>query len=58
MFGVGVLPPIYLDIFLKLGTYTQVDFFYLSPCEEFWENQYSRAELKKLAPWAFNLQAT
>ena len=51
VFGVGVLPPIYLDIFLKLGTYTQVDFFYLSPCEEFWENQYSRAELKKLAPW-------
>lgn len=51
IFGVEALPPVYLDIFLKLGTYTQVDFFYLSPCEEFWENQYSRAELKKLAPW-------
>ena len=50
VFGVEALPPVYLDIFLKLGTYTQVDFFYLSPCEEYWENQRSRAELKKLAP--------
>ena len=51
VFGMGAMPPIYLDIFMKIGTCTQVDFFYLSPCEEYWENQYSRAELKKLAPW-------
>lgn len=42
VFGAGVLPPLYLDIFFKLASSTDVLFFYLSPCQEFWEDAYER----------------
>lgn len=52
VFGVGALPPVYLEILLKLGAATTVHFFYLSPCREYWEHQYSRTEAARLLePW-------
>ena len=51
VFGVGAMPPVYLEIFVKLAEYTRVNFFYLTPCLEYWSDQYSYAERKHL-PWS------
>ncbi len=52
VFGVGAMPPVYLRIFLKLAGGLDVNFFYLAPCREYWEFQYSRAEARRrLEPW-------
>ncbi|MBO5721969.1 MAG: exodeoxyribonuclease V subunit gamma, partial [Lentisphaeria bacterium] len=51
VFGVGALPPVYLNIFVKLARYIRVNFFYLTPCLEFWEHQLSRRERSRLNAW-------
>lgn len=51
VFGVGALPPVYLDIFVKLARFVRVNFFYLTPCLEFWEQQLSRRERTRLNAW-------
>ena len=50
VFGVGALPQIYLDFFVRIAEYCRVNFFYLSPCLEYWEHQLSRRE-KRLQAW-------
>lgn len=49
VFGVGTMPPLYLNFFRKLSEFRDVHFFYLNPCEEYWEYQYSLREKKKLS---------
>ena len=51
VFGVGAMPPEYLNFFISLAQYTEVKFFYLTPCMEYWENQKSRREVQKPAAW-------
>ena len=51
VFGVGAMPPEYLNFFISLSKYTKVNFFYLTPCMEYWENQKSRREVQKPAAW-------
>ena len=51
VFGVGAMPPEYLNFFVRLSRYCQVNFFYLTPCLEYWENQKSRREVKKPEAW-------
>ncbi len=51
VFGMGAMPPEYLNFFIKLAEYCQVNFFYLTPCMEYWENQRSRKEVKKPSAW-------
>jgi len=51
IFGMGAMPPVYLDIFVKLSKYTQVNFFYLAPCLEYWEYQESPRKCPKPAAW-------
>ena len=51
IFGISVLPPVYLDIFVRLSEYCRINFFYLSPCEEYWEYQFSNAEKRQLRAW-------
>ena len=51
VFGVGAMPFEYLRFFVALARYCQVNFFYLTPCMEYWENQRSRKEVKKPAAW-------
>ena len=51
IFGVGALPPVYLDILVNLAGVCRVNFFYLSPCLEYWEYQFSRREQRQ-QPWS------
>lgn len=51
IFGVGALPPVYLDILVNLSEVCRVNFFYLSPCLEYWEYQFSRREQRQ-QPWS------
>ena len=48
VFGVGSLPPLYLDMFFKISETVDLRFFYMTPCREFWENLYSVKEKKWL----------
>lgn len=36
LFGIGNLPPAYLDIFRELGRYLDVRLYLLDPCAEYW----------------------
>ncbi|MBS1369473.1 MAG: exodeoxyribonuclease V subunit gamma [Lentisphaeria bacterium] len=48
MFGVGTMPPLFLNFFLKLSEFTEILFFYLNPSREYWGEQYSDAEAARL----------
>ena len=48
VFGVGSLPPLYLDIFFKIAETAEVYFFYLTPCRDFWEDLCSERERRRL----------
>ncbi len=48
VFGVGSLPPLYLDIFFKIAQESDLRFFYMTPCREYWEHLYSAKEQKWL----------
>lgn len=50
VFGVGSLPPLYLDIFFKIASVIDLHFFYLTPCREFWEGVYSVREQRWIDP--------
>ncbi len=36
LFGINTLPPLWLDFLSELGEHTQVHFFHLNPCIEYW----------------------
>jgi exodeoxyribonuclease V gamma subunit len=36
VFGMGAMPPPYLDIFKRLGRHVEVSFYLLNPCREYW----------------------
>ncbi|MFK5984297.1 MAG: exodeoxyribonuclease V subunit gamma, partial [Pseudomonadota bacterium] len=36
LFGINTLPPLWLDFLSELGEHTQVHFFHLNPCFEYW----------------------
>ncbi|OGV46792.1 MAG: exodeoxyribonuclease V subunit gamma [Lentisphaerae bacterium GWF2_44_16] len=36
IFGISTLPPYYIEIFEALSSQTEINFFYLNPCMEFW----------------------
>jgi exodeoxyribonuclease V gamma subunit len=36
LFGINTLPPLWLNFLSELGQYTQVHFFHLNPCVEYW----------------------
>lgn len=42
VFGVSIMSPVFLNFFKKLSRTTEVHFFYLNPCDEFWADQKSR----------------
>lgn len=48
VFGIGAMPPVFLEFIRKLSESCCVDLFYLNPCCEFWEHQYSRREQRRL----------
>src|SRR5690606_31495035 len=36
VFGIGAMPPPYLDIFKRLGQHIDVAFYLVNPCREYW----------------------
>ena len=36
LFGINTLPPLWLEFLSELGNYTQIHFFHLNPCVEYW----------------------
>ncbi len=46
VFAAGAMPPLYVNFFFKLSEFIQVNFFYLSPCCEYWEHLYGAREAK------------
>lgn len=48
IFGVGAMPPLFLRFFEKLAAFTEVHFFYLNPCRQYWADQYNRSERRRL----------
>jgi len=38
LFGINTLPPLWLDFLSQLGEYSQVHFFHLNPCVEYWQD--------------------
>ena len=58
LFGISALAPVYFEFFRKLGTVTEVWFYYLNPSLEYWsdnETQKSAARRRCRAGWE-NLQ--
>ena len=54
IFGLSVIPPIYLELLKKLANYIEVNLFLLNPCREFWfdiESDRERARLRKRRNW-------
>ncbi|MDD2817059.1 MAG: exodeoxyribonuclease V subunit gamma [Thiotrichaceae bacterium] len=45
IFGIHALPPFYIDIFEKLSLVTEVHFFILNPCQEYWGDILSNTEI-------------
>ena len=54
LFGLSSLAPVYFNFLLKLGTLTEVWFYYLNPSLEYWsdnESQKSAARKRSRADW-------
>lgn len=48
IFGINVLPPIWLDFLTQLGDHIEIHLFHLNPCCEYWGDLQSE---KQLAKW-------
>ena len=48
LFGISNLPPILMTFFQKLATRIDIDFYYLSPCEQFWSDIVSEKRVATL----------
>ncbi|NLL15330.1 MAG: exodeoxyribonuclease V subunit gamma [Fibrobacter sp.] len=48
IFGISALPPFHTDLFNALSTVTEVNFFVLNPCAEYWDDILSEKEITKL----------
>ncbi len=49
IFGISVLPPLYIDIFKALSGKIEVNFFSLTPCERYWGDIVPEKKLLKIA---------
>ncbi|MBA2352656.1 MAG: exodeoxyribonuclease V subunit gamma [Pseudomonadota bacterium] len=49
VFGVPLLPPLYCEIFLRLSHFTELVFFTLNPCREYWADIVSERDLARMA---------
>ncbi|MBU0728590.1 MAG: exodeoxyribonuclease V subunit gamma [Proteobacteria bacterium] len=48
VFGISSMPPYHLKVFEALSAYTQVHFFLLNPCREYWADVLSEKERGRL----------
>lgn len=49
VFGVPLLPPLYCEIFWRLSRFTEMVFFTLNPCREYWADIVSERDLTRMA---------
>jgi len=47
IFGISALPPFHTEIFNALSTITEVNFFVLNPCAEYWDDILSEKEISR-----------
>lgn len=47
LFGIAVLPPVYLELFAALARHTDVTLYSLQPSQEYWADMVSRREAQK-----------
>ncbi len=47
IFGISALPPFHTELFNALSTITEVNFFVLNPCAEYWDDILSEKEISK-----------
>ncbi len=47
VFGISALPPYYLDILTAVSKWTDINFFILNPCREYWADIVSNREERK-----------
>jgi exodeoxyribonuclease V gamma subunit len=48
IFGISYLPPFYLEAFVELSRHSQVNFFLMNPCKEYWGDIVSGREARKI----------
>lgn len=49
VFGIGAMPPPYLDIFKRLGDFIDVAFYLVNPCREYWGDLVTQRALARAA---------
>lgn len=49
VFGIGAMPPPYLDIFKRLGRHIDVSFYLVNPCREYWGDLVTQRALARAA---------
>lgn len=49
VFGIGAMPPPYLDMFKRLGRYVDVGFYLVNPCREYWGDLVTQRALARAA---------
>ena len=49
VFGIGAMPPPYLDIFKRLGRHVDVSFYLVNPCREYWGDLVTQRALARAA---------
>lgn len=47
IFGISALPPFHTELFNALSTITEVNFFVLNPCAEYWDDILSEKEISR-----------
>ncbi len=47
VFGIPTLPPFYIDVLMALAEISDIHFFYLNPCREYWEYAYTEKEIER-----------
>lgn len=47
IFGISALPPFHTELFNALSTVTEVNFFVLNPCAEYWDDILSEKEITR-----------
>ena len=49
VFGISALPRFHLQVFASLSRFTQVNFFLMNPCKEYWGDILAPSEMKRKA---------
>jgi len=54
LFGISYLPPFYLDIYMAISAFMEINFFLVNPSREFWFDIRSAREISRELTWTEN----